>query len=49
MVKGIKKRKYSIKIIISINYGTLDFLLLLGGYIFYEKVMWEEGLSISLF
>ena len=34
MVKRIKRKKDSIKTIISINYEILDFLLLFGGYIF---------------
>ena len=34
MIKRIKRRKISIKTIISVYYGTLDFLLLLDCYIF---------------
>ena len=34
MIKKIKRRKNSIKTIISINYEILDFLPLLGGHIF---------------
>ena len=36
MIKRIKRRKNSIKMIIGIYYGNLDFLLFLGGHIVQE-------------